>query len=75
MFHAKQLFFLFIKTEYYFYKNVSRETSYNLKKIKIIIEITIEIIVANITVEIIREIVVGITLTVKEIVETKTLEK
>ena len=47
-------------------QNVSRETSYNLKKIKIIIEITIEIIIANITVEIIREIVVGITLTVKE---------
>lgn len=71
LFHVKQLFFLFIKTEYYFYKNVSRETFNKLKKIEIIIEI----ILVNITVEIIREIVVGITLIVKEIVETKTLEK
>ena len=67
----KQWFFLLIKTEFYFYKNVSRETFHNLKKIEIIIEI----ILVNITVEIIREIVVGITLIVKEIVETKTLEK
>jgi len=28
---VKQLFFLFIKTEYYFYKNVSRETFNKLK--------------------------------------------
>ena len=66
----KQLFFLFIKTEYYFYKNVSREIFHNLKKIEIIIEI----ILANITVEIIGETVVEITLTAK-IVEIKILEK
>ena len=64
-------FFLLIKTEFYFYKNVSRETFHNLKKIEIIIDL----ILANIILEIIGEIVVEITLTVKEIVETKTLEK
>lgn len=47
--------------EFYFYKNVSRETFQNLKKIEIIIEL----IPANITLEIIGETVVGITLTVK----------
>ena len=54
-------FFLLIKTEFYFYKNVSRETFHTLKKIEIIIEI----ILANITVEIIGKTVVKITLTEK----------
>ena len=70
----KQLFFLFIKTEYYFYKNVSRETFNNLKKIEIIIEI----ILVNITVEIIGETVVEITLTAKNSVNKnfrKTITK
>ena len=61
LFHVKQLFFLFIKTEYYFYKNVSRETFNKLKKIEIIIEI----ILVNITLEIIGETVVEIILTAK----------
>lgn len=59
-FTTKQ-FFLLIKTEFYFYKNVSRETFPNLKKIEIIIDL----ILANIILETIGEIVVGITLTVK----------
>ena len=50
-----------IKTKFYFYKNVSRETFHTLKKIEIIIEI----ILANITVEIIGKTVVKITLTEK----------
>ena len=61
LFHVKQYFFLLIKTEFYFYKNVSRETFPNLKKIEIIIDL----ILANIILETIGEIVVGITLTVK----------
>ena len=62
----KQLFFLLIKTEFYFHKNVSRETFHNLKKIEIIIEL----IPVSITLEIIEETVVEITLTAKT-VETK----
>lgn len=58
------------KNRILFLQNVSRETFHNLKKIEIIIEL----IPANITLEIIGETVVEITLTAKNS-RNKNLEK